>query len=134
ATGAIKQAGLGTINPTLYRLAQTQSSAFHDIVNGNNIVPCADSPDCVNGILGWSAGTGYDSASGLGSVDAYNLVHAWNTAAATQGVVVPSLDQNPVYETATNLWSFTLTLTEEAGFASTLTGVKINGAIFTPSQ
>lgn len=134
SSGAVRQAGLGNINPTLYRLAQTQSSAFHDIVNGNNIVPCADSPDCINGTLGWAAAPGYDSASGLGSVDAYNLVHAWSTALATQAVVVPSIDQNPVYETSSNLWSFTLTLTEEAGIAATVTGVTINGTSYTPTQ
>jgi uncharacterized protein (TIGR03437 family) len=135
SSGAIKQAGLGSINPTLYRLAQTQSSAFHDIVTGNNIVPCATgTPNCTNGTLGYAAGPGYDSASGLGSVDAYNLAHSWNTALATQAVVVPSIDQNPVYETASNLWTFTLTLTEEAGFAATLTGLTINGSSFTPSQ
>jgi uncharacterized protein (TIGR03437 family) len=135
SSGAIKQAGLGNINPTLYRLAQSQSSAFHDITVGNNIVPCAiGTPNCTNGTLGYAAGPGYDSASGLGSVDAYNLAHAWNTALATQAVVVASIDQNPVYETATNLWTFTLTLTEEAGFPATLTGLTINGSSFTPSQ
>jgi uncharacterized protein (TIGR03437 family) len=133
SSGAIKQAGLGNINPTLYRLAQTQSNAFHDIVTGNNIVPCADTPDCVNGSLGWSAGPGYDSASGLGSVDAYNLAHAWSTALATQAEVVPSLDSDPEFETGTgsNVWTFTLTLTEEAGFATTVTGLTVNGVNLT---
>ncbi len=136
STGSIRQAGLGNINPTLYRLAQTQSSAFHDIVSGNNIVPCADSPDCINSSLGWTAGPGYDSASGLGSVDAYNLVHAWSTALSTQALVVPSLDSTPEYETAagSNMWTFTLTLTEEAGFATTITGLTINGSSFTQAQ
>lgn len=32
--------GLGNINPQLYRLAQSAPSAFHDIVAGDNIVPC----------------------------------------------------------------------------------------------
>ena len=41
STGAIKQAGLGNINPTLYRLAQTQGNAFHPVTAGNNIQPCA---------------------------------------------------------------------------------------------
>jgi len=134
STSAIKQAGLGNINPSLYKLAQTQSTAFHDIVKGNNIVPCADSPDCVNGNLGWAAGPGYDSASGLGSVDANNLVHAWSTALATQSVVVPSIDQNPVYEASSNLWTFTLTLTEEAGIATQITGLTINGTSYTATQ
>ena len=137
----VASGGVGNINPTLYRLAQTQSSAFHT-VTGNNIVPCANlSPNCQNvnpdtgiGSEGWTAGSGYNSASGWGSVDAYNFVEKWSTAAATQAVVVPSIDQNPVYETATNLWSFTLTLTEEAGFATTLTGLSINGTSFTQTQ
>jgi uncharacterized protein (TIGR03437 family) len=134
--GAIQQAGLGNINPTLYKLEQTQSGAFHDIVSGNNIVPCADTPDCVNGYLGYSAGPGYDSASGIGSPDAYNLVTKWSTAMATQAIVVPSLDSNPEFETApgSNLWTFTLILTEEGGFATTLTGMTINGVSFTPAQ
>jgi len=134
STSAIKQAGLGNINPTLYQLAKTQSSAFHDVTNGSNIVACADSPDCVNGTLGWAATSGYDSATGLGSVDAYNLVHAWSSALATQALVVPSIDQNPVYETTGGTWSFTLTLAEEAGIAATITGVTINGTNYTSSQ
>jgi len=132
STGAVTQAGLGNINPTLYHLAQTQSTAFHDIVNGNNIVPCASgSPNCINATEGWPAGPGYDSATGLGSVDVTNLAHLWNTALATQAVVVASLDQNPVYKAADGSWKFTLTLTEEAGIATTFTGLTINGAALT---
>jgi subtilase family serine protease len=78
--GAPDQApGVGNINPTLYQLAQSVPAIFHDIVNGSNIVPCDPaSPDCANGQLGYSAGPGYDLVTGLGSVDAYNLVTQWN--------------------------------------------------------
>src|SRR5262249_16434865 len=38
--GIQKQSGLGNINPQLYRLAQAAPSIFHDVVNGDNIVPC----------------------------------------------------------------------------------------------
>ena len=31
--------------------------------------------------MGYSAGVGYDQASGLGSVDAYNLVMEWGSTA-----------------------------------------------------
>jgi hypothetical protein len=69
------QSGLGNVNPTLYRLAQTGTGVFHDITTGNNIVPClTGSPNCVNGSMGFSAGPGYDQASGLGSLDVANLV------------------------------------------------------------
>lgn len=70
--------GQGNVNPGLYQMAQTVPSAFHDITLGDNIVPCAaGSPDCVNGYLGFSAGVGYDQATGLGSVDAFNLISNW---------------------------------------------------------
>jgi uncharacterized protein (TIGR03437 family) len=121
--------GLGNINPVLYRLSQTAPLAFHDITTGNNIVPCAPgSPGCSNGQEGFSAGPGYDSVTGLGSVDVANLVGQWTTKVATGTQVVPSIDQNPVYETSPGQWTFQLTLTEEAGIAATLTGFKINGA------
>src|SRR6185369_2057348 len=72
-------AGLGNINPMLYSLAQSAPGAFHDTTVGDNKVPCEiGSPDCVGGTTtGYSAGPGYDLASGLGSVDLTNLVAAW---------------------------------------------------------
>jgi uncharacterized protein (TIGR03437 family) len=70
--------GLGNINPDLYRLAQTTTNIFHDITQGNDIVPCAQgSPDCVTGSYGFTAAPGYDLATGLGSIDVANLVTAW---------------------------------------------------------
>jgi uncharacterized protein (TIGR03437 family) len=79
--GFQKVPGLGNINPQLYRLAQSAPSVFHDITNGNNIVPCAQGTvDCSTGSFGYSAGPGYDLASGLGSIDANALVTQWNTA------------------------------------------------------
>ncbi len=76
--------GLGNVNPSLYTLAAnatTYASAFHDITTGNNQVPCtAGSPNCPTGsnpVIGYAAGTGYDQATGLGSVDANNLATAF---------------------------------------------------------
>lgn len=58
------------------------SCIFHDITVGNNGVPCqVTSPDCTTGVLNQFAATpGYDPATGLGSVDAFNLAKAWATA------------------------------------------------------
>jgi len=77
--------GLGNINPTLYGMAQSTPNVFHDITNGNNAVPCvANSTDCgASGYFGYSAGPGWDPASGLGSVDAYQLFNNWNTGAVS---------------------------------------------------
>jgi uncharacterized protein (TIGR03437 family) len=79
AQGYQKKAGLGNMNPQLYRLAQAAPSAFHDITSGDNMVPCAQgTPGCLNGSYGYQAGPGYDMATGLGSVDGYSFVTQWN--------------------------------------------------------
>jgi subtilase family serine protease len=71
--------GQGLINPTLYTLASnstTYASAFHDITSGSNA--CDSTGYCSSaGESGFSAGTGYDQATGLGSVDLFNLAAAW---------------------------------------------------------
>jgi hypothetical protein len=69
--------GLGNINAKLYGMAGV-TGVFHDVTSGSNMVPCAaKTPDCSNGQFGYTAGVGYDLVTGLGSVDAYNLVTAW---------------------------------------------------------
>jgi hypothetical protein len=73
----------GQANFVLYPLAASQnagncnsstgpqsSCAFNDITHGNNNVP---------GQAGAAAAAGYDLATGLGSVNAANLVASWNT-------------------------------------------------------
>ncbi len=83
SSGVQSQPGLGNINPELYRLARATTNVFHDVTQGNNFVPCvAGSPSCVNGSMGYAATPGYDLATGLGSLDVYNFVTQWNTAAA----------------------------------------------------
>jgi uncharacterized protein (TIGR03437 family) len=85
------QAGLGNINPALYALAQKTTDVFHDIVDGDNAEPCAQgSPACVNGLAGYTAGAGYDLATGLGTVDANNLVMEWVSGAASSTTLLAS--------------------------------------------
>ena len=79
----------GNANYILYKLAAQQPSAFHDVPTGGTIaVPCATgSPNCVTsksgdayGVLsGYSTTSGYDLATGLGSLDANNFVTKWST-------------------------------------------------------
>jgi len=70
----------GNVNPILYGLAATTPNAFHDITMGDNMVPCTQgSKDCPgSGMIGFSAGPGYDLTTGLGSVDVGALAAAWN--------------------------------------------------------
>lgn len=77
---------LGQADYVLYQLAKSNPSAFHDVTTSNNSVPCVTgSPNCgTNGFLtGYNAVSGYDTASGLGSVDLNALVKAWSSAALT---------------------------------------------------
>jgi len=86
--------GLGNINIKLYSLAaENAPGVFHDITSGSNIVPCTGgTPDCSKGQFGYTAGPGYDLVTGLGTVDAYNLVTAWGgiPVAATTMILTPS--------------------------------------------
>jgi hypothetical protein len=77
---------IGNANPTIYALGNTtayynptNTSVFHDITTGNNDNPCTTgTPNCpAGGSIGFSAGTGYDLATGWGSVDLNNLANAW---------------------------------------------------------
>jgi len=80
----------GLPNYMLYRLAATQSAypsqcngsntstapatacIFNDVTVGNNVVPGETGTQ-------YQASTGYDQATGLGSVNIGNLINAWNT-------------------------------------------------------
>ncbi len=79
---AVQKYGLlGQVNYVLYPLAAQHPAAFHDIAIGDNAVQCQlGTPDCnATGYLtGYTAATGYDQASGLGSVDASQLLNNWN--------------------------------------------------------
>ncbi len=100
----------GNANYALYKLAATQNPSscnattgsgsnciFNDVTVGNNSVACTGgSPNCSAssgyGALvdpqnkstpAWTTTNGYDRATGLGSVNAYNLVQNWSAASFT---------------------------------------------------
>jgi hypothetical protein len=80
-------------------LTGSATCSFYDITKGNNSAPCAGgSPNCsstvagTNGVLvspaspttpAWSAATGYDLATGLGSVNVANLTTQWPLVVGT---------------------------------------------------
>lgn len=79
--------GQGIVSSTLYQLAAnstTYSSAFHDIKTGNNNCSAAGSTVCSGSAMTqYSAGTGYDLATGLGSIDFNHLLSAWPAGAGS---------------------------------------------------
>ena len=64
--------GLGSINPTLYKLG---SGSLTDVTKGNNTVSFTQSGKKYT-VTGYSAVKGYDLASGLGTVNAPDMVNA----------------------------------------------------------
>lgn len=65
---------LGTLGDKLYKL---ERNALVDISKGDNTFsPFTNSDDKTRKVLGYPARWGYDLASGLGTVDAYDFVHA----------------------------------------------------------
>lgn len=91
----------------LYKLVSKQPNAFHDIPSGSTIaVPCyTGTTNCTTGtsghvygvLSGYNTGTGYDLATGLGSVDAANLVNNWTKVTFTPSTTTLTLNSgNPV--------------------------------------
>ena len=122
-------AGLGNINPTLYTLAVSTPTAFHDITTGNNDVPCTSGtpttgpaasrcPTTAPFQIGFSAGTGYDLVTGLGSIDANLLATSWPGFVVAPGF---SLGASPAtVATPGQSATSTITVTATNGFSGTV--------------
>ncbi len=83
--------GQGLINPTLYTLASnsgTYATAFRDITTGDNKCDSGSSYCSSQGESEFSAGTGYDQATGLGTVDLFNLAAAWPKNSAASAALI----------------------------------------------
>jgi uncharacterized membrane protein len=111
----LQEAGarVGNANPAFYALASRQAlsggaAVFHDITSGNNSVP---------GVSGFSATAGYDLATGLGSVDAYQLVHHWSEASTVPAFQL-SASVNSVSLAAGASGTLNLTVSVSGGFSS----------------
>lgn len=101
----------GQADNVLYPLAKQYPTAFNDVAHGTNTVPCAvGSTNCISvsnpitvtsssgtsvveGELGsgttasYGATTGYDMATGLGSVNVANLISGWGSVTFTPTTV-----------------------------------------------
>jgi subtilase family serine protease len=135
----------GNANEVLYPLFAAQSGScnttgppaatciFNDVTTGTIAMPCVNgSPNCTSGgnpvgvLNGFDAGTGYDLATGLGSVNIANLVNAptaWNAAPpGTNGADFSlSLSSAAVTVARGATGTVTLTVTANGGFTGTVT-------------
>ena len=109
---------IGNINPYIYALANGTSATtvFHDVTTGNNNSPCTTgSIGCASGgNIGYSAGVGYDQATGWGSVDVYNFANQFSsvTLQQTTTTAVTFTPTNPVIGQSV---IFTATVTQGSG-------------------
>jgi subtilase family serine protease len=123
--------GQGLINSTLYPLAAdsaTYAAAFHDITSGNNDCT-AGSANCASGDVGFSAGTGYDQVTGLGSVDATALATAW-PASTTTTTLTATTTTITASSSAPNVGasdSFTITVTAASGTPTGTVNLTVDG-------
>lgn len=130
----------GNIDPNLYSLANTagntcasaaspaSSCVFYDVTSGTISQPCdatGPSPDCTTtggdpvgvletgGVVAYNAGTGYDLATGLGSVNVENLLCMWpgGTVTCTSTALVAA----PTTITVGASVTFTATVTQQSG-------------------
>ena len=95
---------IGNANPKLYALANSTyyANIFHDVTTGTNAVPCKTGTiNCLSGgTFGYTATTGYDLATGWGSIDAFNLVNDWTLVPAL-GISAGQVLSNTTVSTTT---------------------------------
>ncbi len=141
----------GNANLVLYKIAATagqscdsstspltgSTCSFNDVTKGNNSVPCAgNSPNCssktanTNGVLvstaspttpAWTTATGYDLATGLGSVNVTNLAAAWTTTVGAFKASTTSLKLNGA--------TSTVTITHGTSVAAAVTVAQTSGTV-----
>jgi hypothetical protein len=109
---AAKAGSSCTSNAAMAPTASSSSCIFYDVVTGNNSVACVgSSPNCSSttsggyGILevnpptnpspAWTTSAGYDLATGLGSVNAANLVKNWTSVTFAPTTTTLSLSTTP---------------------------------------
>jgi pseudomonalisin len=105
----------GNANTVLYPLATAQygsggTAVFHDITSGNNSVP---------GVTGYSAGTGYDLCTGVGSVDGTVLINNWGGSASPNFTISASPTSVSVVQGSSG--HSTVTTTVSGGFNNAIT-------------
>jgi subtilase family serine protease len=129
-------AAQGNINPTLYALGSQQSPStcssaspgascvFNNVTVGTIEMPCATgSPNCtvtgsdrVGVLTGYNAGTGYNLATGLGSLNVTNLTNSWGPT-----FYISSTNPAVTVSSAGGSGNLTVTVNGVNGFAGNVT-------------
>jgi hypothetical protein len=132
---------LGQAASQLYNLYNGSHAAaiFHDVTQGNNSVPCTQGkPNCIKNtagyyfVSGYNATPGYDLATGLGSVDAAQLISYWATATSGVTATVTVTPASSSINAAQPL-SVTVTVAGSAGLLAPSGTVTLTGGGYTSS-
>lgn len=117
----------GVAASELYALASdpsNYSSAFHDITSGGNQCTAGSSYCSSAGASEYAATTGYDEASGLGSVDFNNLLTLWAAGSSGGGGGTTSgsfsLSATGITVAAGSSGASTITVTSSGSYAGTV--------------
>jgi subtilase family serine protease len=120
-----KNGAQGNPNPILYGLAaleanhSTAHTYFHDVTSGNNNIP---------GLTGATAGIGYDLATGLGTVNASDLVNFWkDVTVTTPKSMSAAMSVSALTVRAGGSGTSTATITVAGGFSNAVT-LAVSGA------
>ena len=132
----------GQAAPILYSLFKSTPSVFHDVTVGNNSVSCNPTPTTMASCVlnsqqfyfesGYNTFTGYDLATGLGSVDATLLVNNWTSAAGS--LLVANVAATPSANSITTAepLTFTVNVTALATGGATPAGtVSVTNGVYT---
>jgi subtilase family serine protease len=125
--------GQGLINSTLYTLASnssTYASAFHDITSGSNACTAGSTYCSTAGAAEYSATTGYDEATGLGSLDFNQLLNAWpsstNASLITTTTTLSATTSTPASGAAD---SITIAVAAASGTPTGTLSVEVDGTV-----
>jgi subtilase family serine protease len=128
---AAKTGSSCTSSASMALTANSSSCIFYDVVTGNNSVACAGgTPNCSNSASGywgylevnppnnttlaWTTSAGYDLATGLGSVNAANLVNNW-TSVSFAPTTTKLVNLSPTTLTHGQAVSFTVNVAPGSG-------------------
>jgi subtilase family serine protease len=136
--------GQGNLDPTIYSLAASRPAAFHDVtVTSSGVSSCgvgtpsmcnnsvASSTALTGGTQGYLVQTGYDEATGWGSLDVSTFI---NDYAASSSTITPTVNVTPGATTITIAESLTVSITVSSTGNPTPTGsVTLTSGTYTSS-
>lgn len=126
---------------TAETVTSSSSCYFNDIDTGTIAMPCASgSPNCtvstsgdtIGVLSGFAGATGYDEATGLGSLNVANVVNGWSATTTGTATATVAVSASPASITSAQGTTVTVTVT---GASTTPTGsVVLTSGTFTSSS